>query len=137
MSSREKEREGETYTHTRTRSSLKKTQKKQVAILESIAIAKMLANRNKYAFLPNTELFSLGISNVIGCGFSAYAATGSFSRSAVIDNTGGLFLLCLFCRLRARCVYLVVRSQFLCRLRARVRVCTTPVSYTHLRAHET
>jgi MFS superfamily sulfate permease-like transporter len=62
----------------------------QVCILESIAIAKVLANMNKYDFCPNTELRALGLSNMIGAGFAAYAATGSFSRSGVINNTGGI-----------------------------------------------
>lgn len=57
-----------------------------VALLETVAVAK--------AFMPDKkldatqELIALGIGNVLGSFFSAFPATGSFSRSAVNHNSG-------------------------------------------------
>lgn len=59
-----------------------------VGLLESVSIAKRLAAKNKYHLYANQELRALGFSNLVGAGFSAYPATGSFSRSAVSNDTG-------------------------------------------------
>ncbi|KAI4991296.1 hypothetical protein ZWY2020_039667 [Hordeum vulgare] len=59
-----------------------------VAILESVGIAKALAAKNGYELDSNKELFGLGLSNICGSFFSAYPATGSFSRSAVNHESG-------------------------------------------------
>ncbi|CAD5164353.1 unnamed protein product [Musa acuminata subsp. malaccensis] len=59
-----------------------------VAILESVGIAKALAAKNGYELDPNQELFGLGMANICGSFFSAYPATGSFSRSAVNNESG-------------------------------------------------
>uniref|UniRef100_A0A804MLI4 Sulfate transporter7 n=1 Tax=Zea mays TaxID=4577 RepID=A0A804MLI4_MAIZE len=59
-----------------------------VAILESVGIAKALAAKNGYELDSNKELFGLGIANICGSFFSAYPATGSFSRSAVNHESG-------------------------------------------------
>ncbi|CAL5081770.1 unnamed protein product [Urochloa decumbens] len=59
-----------------------------VAILESVGIAKALAAKNGYELDSNKELFGLGIANICGSLFSAYPATGSFSRSAVNHESG-------------------------------------------------
>jgi sulfate transporter 4 len=59
-----------------------------VAILESVGIAKALAAKNGYEIDSNQELFGLGVANVLGSAFSAYPTTGSFSRSAVMQETG-------------------------------------------------
>jgi len=59
-----------------------------VGLMESIAIAKALAERNKYSIDPDQELVGLGVSNVLGAMFSAYPCTGSFSRSAVANDIG-------------------------------------------------
>ncbi|KAJ9160034.1 hypothetical protein P3X46_025475 [Hevea brasiliensis] len=59
-----------------------------VAILESVGIAKALAAKNGYELDSNQELFGLGIANIMGSFFSAYPATGSFSRSAVSNESG-------------------------------------------------
>merc|ERR1712157_124510 len=59
-----------------------------VGLLESVSIAKRLAVKNKYHLYANQELRALGLSNLAGAGFSAYPATGSFSRSAVSNDTG-------------------------------------------------
>nr|XP_043636793.1 sulfate transporter 4.1, chloroplastic-like isoform X2 [Erigeron canadensis] len=59
-----------------------------VAILESVGIAKALAAKNGYELDSNQELFGLGVANIFGSFFSAYPATGSFSRSAVNHESG-------------------------------------------------
>lgn len=59
-----------------------------VAILESVGIAKALAAKHGYEIDSNQELFGLGVANVCGSFFSAYPTTGSFSRSAVNNESG-------------------------------------------------
>ena len=59
-----------------------------VGLMESIAIAKALADKNKYEIDANQELMGLGVSNLVGSMFGAYPCTGSFSRSAVANDTG-------------------------------------------------
>ncbi|KAL8218203.1 hypothetical protein R6Q57_021576, partial [Mikania cordata] len=51
-------------------------------------IAKALAAKNGYELDSNQELFGLGVANIFGSFFSAYPATGSFSRSAVNHESG-------------------------------------------------
>ncbi|GAQ79180.1 sulfate transporter [Klebsormidium nitens] len=75
-----------------------------VGILETVGIAKALASKNGYEINTNQELFGLGVANLVGSVFSAYPATGSFSRSAVSNEMGaktcmsglitGLLILC-------------------------------------------
>jgi sulfate transporter 4 len=55
---------------------------------ESVGIAKALAAKNGYELDSNQELFGLGVANIFGSAFSAYPSTGSFSRSAVMNETG-------------------------------------------------
>jgi len=59
-----------------------------VGFMESIAIAKSLAAKNKYEINANQELVGLGVANMVGAVFSSYPVTGSFSRSAVNNETG-------------------------------------------------
>ena len=59
-----------------------------VGFLESIAIAKNLAAKNGYEINANQELTGLGLANFLGAAFSTYPVTGSFSRSAVNNDTG-------------------------------------------------
>eukprot|EP00238_Polyblepharides_amylifera_P009559 CAMPEP_0196574908 /NCGR_PEP_ID=MMETSP1081-20130531/4511_1 /TAXON_ID=36882 /ORGANISM="Pyramimonas amylifera, Strain CCMP720" /LENGTH=414 /DNA_ID=CAMNT_0041893053 /DNA_START=1 /DNA_END=1245 /DNA_ORIENTATION=+ len=59
-----------------------------VGFMESVAISKSLAAKNKYEIHANQELVGLGIANALGSVFSAYPITGSFSRSAVNNDTG-------------------------------------------------
>ncbi|KAJ6727119.1 SULFATE TRANSPORTER 4.1-RELATED [Salix purpurea] len=59
-----------------------------VAILESVGIAKALAAKNGYELDSSQELFGLGLANILGSIFSAYPSTGSFSRSAVNNESG-------------------------------------------------
>jgi sulfate transporter 4 len=59
-----------------------------VDVLESVSIAKALAFKNHYELIPGRELRGLGIANLFGAAFNCYTTTGSFSRSAVMDQTG-------------------------------------------------
>ena len=59
-----------------------------VGFMESIAIAKQLAAKHKYELDSSLELIGLGMANFCGAMFNAYPVTGSFSRSAVNNETG-------------------------------------------------
>lgn len=59
-----------------------------VGFMESIAIGKQLASKHKYELDSSTELIGLGMSNLAGAVFNAYPVTGSFSRSAVNNESG-------------------------------------------------
>lgn len=59
-----------------------------IGFMESIAMAKAIANKEKYKVEPNKELIGLGLANVAGSFFSAFPVTGGFSRSAVNYQAG-------------------------------------------------
>ena len=59
-----------------------------LGFVESIAIAESIASKNGYELDVNQELFGVGLANMIGSCFSSYAVTGSFSRSAVNNDSG-------------------------------------------------
>ncbi|SES21407.1 SulP family inorganic anion transporter [Salisediminibacterium halotolerans] len=59
-----------------------------IGFMESIAMAKMIAAKEKYKITPNKELIALGTANIGGSFFSAYPVTGGFSRSAVNYQSG-------------------------------------------------
>jgi len=59
-----------------------------VGFMESIAIAKQLASKHKYELDSSLELIGLGMSNFFGGMFQSYPVTGSFSRSAVNNESG-------------------------------------------------
>lgn len=59
-----------------------------IGFLESVAIAKAFARKNKYKVDPSQELIALGLANFIGAFCSAYPVTGSFSRTAVNSISG-------------------------------------------------
>ena len=59
-----------------------------VGFMESISIAKQLASKHKYEIDSSLELIGLGMSNFLGGMFNAYPVTGSFSRSAVNNESG-------------------------------------------------
>jgi len=61
-----------------------------VGFMESIAIAKQLAAKHKYDLDSSLELIGLGMANFLGAMFGAYPVTGSFSRSAVNNETGAV-----------------------------------------------
>ncbi|KAG2489555.1 hypothetical protein HYH03_012006 [Edaphochlamys debaryana] len=59
-----------------------------VDLLESTSIARALARKNKYELVANQEIVGLGLANFAGAAFSCYTTTGSFSRSAVNNESG-------------------------------------------------
>ena len=61
-----------------------------VGFMESISIARQLAAKNQYDLDPSLELLGLGVSNFCGSMFQSYPITGSFSRSAIKQDTGAV-----------------------------------------------
>ena len=59
-----------------------------LGFVESIAIAKVFAQRNRYTIKPNRELVALGASTVAAGLSNAYPVSGSFSRTAVNAASG-------------------------------------------------
>lgn len=59
-----------------------------VGYMESIAVAKAVANKRGYKVDPNQELIGLGVANIGGALFQSYPTTGGFSRTAVNDQAG-------------------------------------------------
>ncbi|UTR14104.1 sulfate permease [Salipaludibacillus sp. LMS25] len=59
-----------------------------VGFMESIAMAKAIAAKEKYKVIPNRELTGLGLANIGTSFLSGYPVTGGFSRSAVNYQSG-------------------------------------------------
>ena len=59
-----------------------------LGFVESIAIAKVFAQRNRYTIKPNRELVALGVSTVAAGLSHSYPVSGSFSRTAVNAASG-------------------------------------------------
>jgi SulP family sulfate permease len=59
-----------------------------VGFMESIAVAKVYARRNRYDVDANQELIALGAANTAAGLFSGYPVTGGFSRTAVNASAG-------------------------------------------------
>ncbi len=60
-----------------------------ISFMESIAVAKAIQIKHRdYKVVPNQELISLGLANIIGSFFQSYPTTGGFSRTAVNDQAG-------------------------------------------------
>ena len=59
-----------------------------VGFMESIAIAKQLAQKHNYELDSSMELVGLGMANLSAGLFGGYPVTGSFSRSAVNNACG-------------------------------------------------
>jgi sulfate permease, SulP family len=59
-----------------------------VSYMESIAVAKAIANKRGYKIDANQELIALGSANIGGAFFQSFPTTGGFSRTAVNDQAG-------------------------------------------------
>ncbi len=59
-----------------------------IGFMESIAIAKQLANKHNYEVNSSSELVGLGMANMTSGLFGGYPVVGSFSRSAVNNEAG-------------------------------------------------
>ena len=58
------------------------------ALTEAVSIARSIAIKSGQPISGNQEFIGQGLSNIIGCFFSAYVATGSFNRSAANYEAG-------------------------------------------------
>ena len=61
-----------------------------IGFMEAISIAKAMAVRTGQRLDPNQELIGQGIANIIGAFGQSYPVSGSFSRSAVNLQAGGI-----------------------------------------------
>lgn len=61
-----------------------------LGFMEAISIAKAIAARTGQRLDPNQELIGQGIANILGSFGQSYPVSGSFSRSAVNLQAGGL-----------------------------------------------
>ena len=59
-----------------------------LGFVESIAIAKVFAQRHRYPINPNRELVALGVSTAVAGLSNGYPVSGSFSRTAVNATSG-------------------------------------------------
>ncbi len=61
-----------------------------LGFMEAISIAKALAGKTGQRLDPNQELIGQGLANILGAVGKSYPVSGSFSRSAVNFQAGGL-----------------------------------------------
>jgi len=61
-----------------------------LGFMEAISIAKAMATRTGQRLDPNQELIGQGLANIIGAFGQSYPVSGSFSRSAVNLQAGGM-----------------------------------------------
>lgn len=59
-----------------------------VLLIEHIAISKSFGRVNNYRINPSQEMVAIGITNMMGPFLGGYAATGSFSRTAIKSKAG-------------------------------------------------
>lgn len=59
-----------------------------IAFMEAMSLAKAMESKHSYEVRPNQELVALGFANIIGSLFKSYPTTGSFSRTAIYDDSG-------------------------------------------------
>ena len=59
-----------------------------VGFMESIAVAKSFASRNRYEIDANQELVALGAANIAGAFSQSFPVTGGFSRTAINGQAG-------------------------------------------------
>lgn len=65
-----------------------------IGLIETIGVGKAIERRHDYYQLkPNKEFIALGMSKVLGGLFQAIPTSTSYSRSAILDNTGGKTVL--------------------------------------------
>jgi SulP family sulfate permease len=63
-----------------------------VGFMESIAVAKKIAQEKRYEIDSNKELIGLGLANIVGSFFKAMPVTGGFSRTAVNKDAGAVLI---------------------------------------------
>ncbi|CAJ1421782.1 unnamed protein product [Effrenium voratum] len=60
-----------------------------IGFLEAFATAQSLAKQHGQQLSSSQEMLALGAANILGSVWTAYPSSGSFSRSAVCNSTGG------------------------------------------------
>lgn len=61
-----------------------------IGVLEAISVSRALTLKSGQHIDSNREIYGQGLSNVVGAFFSAYASSGSFTRSALNQESGAL-----------------------------------------------
>ncbi|KAL5836009.1 hypothetical protein ACOSQ4_015506 [Xanthoceras sorbifolium] len=59
-----------------------------LSLTEGIAVGRTFASMQDYQIDGNKEMLAMGVMNTVGCCFSCYVTSGSFSRSAINYNAG-------------------------------------------------
>ncbi|KAK8125273.1 sulfate permease [Apiospora kogelbergensis] len=59
-----------------------------VLLIEHIAISKSFGRVNNYTINPSQEMVAIGVTNCVGPFLGGFAATGSFSRTAIKSKAG-------------------------------------------------
>lgn len=59
-----------------------------LGLTEAVSISRSIASMSEQRIDSNQEFVGQGLSNMIGCFFSAYASSGSFTRTGVNYNAG-------------------------------------------------
>lgn len=67
-----------------------------IGYIESASVTKEMALKHIYKINQNRELGVLGIGNIIGAWFGCFPTMGSFSRTAINNNTGAKSQISLF-----------------------------------------
>jgi MFS superfamily sulfate permease-like transporter len=60
-----------------------------IGLIEAIATGELLALKERQEFDVNQEFFGQGLSQTLSAFFQGFPGSGSFSRSALIEQTGG------------------------------------------------
>lgn len=60
-----------------------------IGLIEAVFIGQALALKHRQGLNFNQEFFGQGLSQVVGAFFGGFPGSGSFSRSALIEHTGG------------------------------------------------
>lgn len=61
-----------------------------IGYMESIAVARAIAEKRDYSVDPNQELRAVGLANIAGSLFQSFPVAGGFSRTAVNDQSGAV-----------------------------------------------
>ncbi|KHJ36457.1 putative sulfate permease 2 [Erysiphe necator] len=57
-------------------------------MIEHVAVAKIFGSINNYVISPSQEMVAIGVTNILGSFIGGFAATGSFSRTAIGSKAG-------------------------------------------------
>jgi sulfate permease, SulP family len=61
-----------------------------LGLIEALSIARSISIHSQQSIDGNQEFIGQGLSNIIGCFFSSYAGSGSFTRSAINYHAGAM-----------------------------------------------